>query len=248
MLLSAIVWTSVALPILLGLVYLALGFPEKFPELFPGCMLQAIASPIMAASAFASLIGLNASLVLFTLVISTALLPLSAPIFTLFFMDSTFTISPYILAAKLSLIIAGAALSGSLLRRFAGLSKVQKYNNEIDGFNVIILFVFAAIIMKDVGASIISQPGTVLILAILATAVFIILLISTVVVFLPSGIENALALGLMASHRNMGLMLAVTGGALPDLAWLFFALSQFPIYIGPHLLKPTIHRLLRITQ
>jgi hypothetical protein len=41
----------------------------------------------------------------------------------------------------------------------------------------------------------------------------------------------------------MGLMLTAVGGALPDIAWLYFALSQFPIYLSPLLLKPlTVRR------
>jgi BASS family bile acid:Na+ symporter len=33
-------------------------------------------------------------------------------------------------------------------------------------------------------------------------------------------------------------MLAATAGVLPAATWLYFALSQFPIYITPHLLRP----------
>ena len=42
----------------------------------------------------------------------------------------------------------------------------------------------------------------------------------------------------------MGLMLAAAGGALPDVAWLYFALSQFPIYLSPQLLKAVVRRLI----
>jgi BASS family bile acid:Na+ symporter len=41
----------------------------------------------------------------------------------------------------------------------------------------------------------------------------------------------------------MGLMLAATAGAVPDLTWLYFALAQFPIYLLPQLLKPLAQRL-----
>ena len=47
----------------------------------------------------------------------------------------------------------------------------------------------------------------------------------------------------MVSQRNMGLMVAATGGALPGLTWLYFALSQFPIYLSPQLLKPVVQKL-----
>ena len=47
----------------------------------------------------------------------------------------------------------------------------------------------------------------------------------------------------MVSQRNMGLMLAATDGVLPGTTWLYFALSQFPIYLSPQLLKPIVDRL-----
>jgi BASS family bile acid:Na+ symporter len=40
----------------------------------------------------------------------------------------------------------------------------------------------------------------------------------------------------------MGLMLAATGGALPDFTWLYFALAQFPAYLSPLLLSPLARR------
>jgi BASS family bile acid:Na+ symporter len=39
-------------------------------------------------------------------------------------------------------------------------------------------------------------------------------------------------------------MLAATGFLVPDIAWLYFAVAQFPIYLLPHLLKPFVRRLL----
>ncbi|MEA2862209.1 MAG: hypothetical protein QOC84_165 [Bradyrhizobium sp.] len=47
----------------------------------------------------------------------------------------------------------------------------------------------------------------------------------------------------MVSRRNMGLMLAATDGVLPGTTRLYFALSQFPIYQSPQLLKPIVKRL-----
>jgi len=80
-------------------------------------------------------------------------------------------------------------------------------------------------------------------LAALAFVVSFVVLGLTTLIFAWAGRERAFVLGLMASQRNMGLMLAATGGALPDLAWLYFALCQFPIYLSPHLLTPLARRL-----
>jgi BASS family bile acid:Na+ symporter len=76
----------------------------------------------------------------------------------------------------------------------------------------------------------------------LAFAVFFALLATTALVFRKVGYGRAIALGLMVAQRNMGLMLAATNGVLPETAWLYFAFSQFPIYLSPQLLKPIVGR------
>jgi hypothetical protein len=37
--------------------------------------------------------------------------------------------------------------------------------------------------------------------------------------------------------------MATLGSQLPDLAWFYFAMAQFPIYLLPHLLKPLAKRI-----
>jgi hypothetical protein len=242
--LAATAWTSAAIPLLFGLGCRTFSLPQKAPELFLGLMLQAFASPMMAAPALAALMGLDTTLVLVTLVTSTALVPITAPLFAVIFVGSTLSISPLMLAAKLFAILAGAALVGFGLRRFFGLAAIERHKDRIDGFNVIVLFVFVAAVMESVGVRVFTAPMITMSLAALAFVVFFAVLFLTVLMFSPAGRDRALALGFMASQRNMGLMLAATGGALPDLTWLYFALSQFPIYLSPHLLEPLARRIL----
>ena len=242
--LAATAWTSAAIPLLFGLGCRTFGLTQKAPELFLGLMLQAVASPMMAAPALAALMGLDATLVLVTLITSTALIPITAPLFALVFVGSTLSISPLMLAAKLFAILAGAALVGFGLRRFFGLAAIECHKDRIDGFNIIVLFVFVAAVMESVGFRFLTAPMFTMALAALGFVVFFAVLFLTVLMFLPAGRDRALALGFMASQRNMGLMLAATGGALPDLTWLYFALSQFPIYLSPQLLQPLTRRIL----
>src|SRR5262249_61204509 len=85
-------------------------------------MLQAVAPPMMAAPAFAALMGFDATLVLATLVVSTALTPLTAPLFAYFLVGPVLTLSPALLGLKLLAILAGsppAALIGRRLFRAA---------------------------------------------------------------------------------------------------------------------------------
>lgn len=248
MVLAATAWTALVMPGLFGLVCLASGLKQRSPDLFVAIMLQAIASPLMAAPALAALMGLDATLVLVTLVASTALIPLTAPLFAhLLIGPGGLAISPLALGGKLLAILLGACLVAVVVRRLAGLAAIARRRDEINGLNVVVLFVFVAAVMEGVAARFMAAPWLTLGVALLAFAVFFAVLGLTVAVFLPAGRPHALAIGFMASQRNMGLMLAATGGALPELTWLYFALSQLPIYLSPQLLRPLARRLLART-
>ena len=97
--------------------------------------------------------------------------------------------------------------------------------------------------MGDVVSDLVAQPVFTISLAALAFAIYFTLLAITTLLFRRIGYERALALGLMVSQRNLGLMLAATAGALPPTTWLYFAMTQFPIHLAPYLLMPIARRL-----
>ncbi|TXJ16296.1 MAG: Na+-dependent transporter [Afipia sp.] len=239
----ATVWSAVVVPLLFGLGGVVSSFDKASPDLFLGLMLQAVASPMMASPALVALMGLDSTLVLITLVTSTALVPLTAPLFAWLFFGSALTLSPVALGLKLLAMLTGAILVAALIRRWVGAEAIVRHRQPIDGINILVLLVFVSAVMGTVAASFWAEPGRVLLLTAFAFAVFAVLLGVTLLVFRKAGQERALALGLMVSQRNMGLMLAATDGALPGLTWLYFALSQFPIYVSPQLLKPLARRL-----
>lgn len=232
------VWTMVALPALLGCAYWLLGLDLRSPDLYLALILQATASPLMSSPAIAALLGLDAALVLSGMVVCTALVSLTAPLFARAFVGESLTLSPLALGLKLFAMLAGAALLAAIIRKFAGRDRIARQRERIDGLNVIVLFVFVAALMGDIGARTYAEPMLVLGLILLSFALTLGPLALTVAVFAGAGRRQAFALGLMASQRNMGLMLAAAGGALPELTWLYFALAQFPIYLLPQMLKP----------
>jgi sodium bile acid symporter family protein len=246
--LAATAWTMLAVPLLFGVICLALGLETRVPELFLALMMQAVAPPMMAAPAFAALMGFDATLVLASLVTSTALTPVTAPLFAYGFIGPALTLSPALLGLKLFAILAGSALVAIMGRRLLGPGAIARRKEELDGINIIVVFVFVAAVMEHAAADFIEAPIATLGLAALAFAVSVAVLGLTAAVFARAGKERAFVLGLMASQRNMGLMLAATGGALPDYVWLYFALCQFPIYLFPQLLKPLARRLARPTS
>lgn len=240
---AATAWTTLAIPLLMGLSCIATGVDTRTPDLFLGLMLQGVASPMMAAPALAALMGLDATLVLITLVTSTALVPLTAPLFAYAFFGSALTLSPLALGLKLFAILGGSLAVASLIRHCTGDEAIRRHKEAIDGFNILVLLVFVSAVMGSVVPALLASPVKILLLTLFAFAVFLALLGLTVVVFIRAGIEKAFALGLVVSQRNMGLMVAATDAMLPGLTWVYFALCQLPIYLSPQLLKPLVRKL-----
>lgn len=238
---AATAWTTLAVPLLVGIGCLATGL-DRVPDLFLGVMLQAVASPMMAAPALAALMGLDATLVLITLVSSTALVPLTAPLFAYAFFGAALTLSPLALGLKLATILAGALFVAAAIRRIAGAAAIERHKEAIDGLNILIMMIFVTAVMGTVAGSFLADPLRIIELTLFAFAMFFAMLGLTVLIFRRIGNEHALALGLMVSQRNMGLMLAATDGVLPGMTWLYFAVCQFPIYLSPLLLRPIARR------
>ena len=240
---AASAWMMLATPVLIGLTLLLLDVPERLPGLYVAMILQAAAPPVISAPTLAALMGLDAALSLATLVVCTAATPLTAPVFATLFVGPGMAISPIALGAKLLALLAGAAIIATLVRRFAGTEWVARQSERIDGLSVVALFFFAVALMDGLLASIMSEPLKVLGLTLLSFVLSLGLAALTAFVFSRLGMGQALALGLAAGNRNMGLMLAAAGAAVPDLTWLYFAVAQFPIYLMPAMLKPLARRL-----
>jgi BASS family bile acid:Na+ symporter len=241
--LAATAWTMLVLPVALGTLGLALGLDQRAPGLFLAIMLQALAPPLMVAPSFAAAMGLDAALVLAVLLASCAITPVTAPVFAALFLGDALRLSPVTLGTKLFAIIAGAAVLAAIVRRLAGAEAIRRRKPEIDGVNILLAYVFVGAVMENVAASVLAMPATLLGLIALAVALCFGLLGLSALVLARAGADRAFALGFAASQRNMGLMLAATGGALPDTVWLWFAVSQFPIYLAPQVLKPLAKRL-----
>ncbi|MBC9876049.1 Na+-dependent transporter [Bradyrhizobium sp. INPA01-394B] len=240
---TATAWTTIGVPVIVGLIAHATGLADRVPGLSLALMLQSMASPMMASPALAALMGLDATLVLVTLVTATAIVPFTASLFASLFLGGMLSISPLALGLKLLGILAASLLAATTTRWLFGTDAIQRHKQPIDGFNIIILFIFASAVMGDVVSDLVARPLFTVGLAALSFAIYFSLLAVTTLLFRRIGTERALALGLMVSQRNLGLMLAATSGALPATTWLYFAMTQFPIHLSPYMLTPVARRL-----
>lgn len=241
--LATTAWTMLVMPALFVAAALAGGLDARSPDIFLGFMLQGVAPPMMAAPAFAALMGFDATLVLVTLVAGTALTPLTAPAFAYLFIGPALAMSPFALGLRLFAILAGSALTAFLIRIAVGTAAIVRRRSELDGLNILIAYVFVAAVMENVAGRFVAAPVAMIGIAALAFAVSFVVFVLTAALFVKAGREHAFTIAFMTTQRNMGLMLAATGGVLPDLAWIYFALCQFPIYLLPQLLKPVARRL-----
>jgi len=239
------IWIMVIVPALVGAALIVTGTNTLAPGLFVALILQTAGPPVISSAALAALIGLDAALALVTLIVCTTVTPLTATLFAALLVGPSVPISAGALGLKLVAMLAGAAIVAALARRFAGREFIERQAQRIDGVNVILLFVFVVALMDGVAANAIAQPKLVLGLIGLAFALSFGLTAITALIFARAGLPAALALGVGAGSRNMGLMFAAAGAALPDVAWLYLALAQFPIYLMPLLVRQVARRFTR---
>jgi hypothetical protein len=235
-------WVMVVTPALLAGTFLMLGFGKTLPDLYFMLVLQSCAPSLMSSPALAALIGVDVALTLASLLLCTALAPFTAALFTHFFLGNAL-IEPLSFGTKLFLIIGGSALAANVVRRLAGNARIEAHREVVDGLSVIGMFIFAAAAMDGVIAHFLDRPGFVLGLTALTFAVALGMMAITAALFIRAGRHRAFAIGILTGNRNIGLMLTAVGFAVPDLAWLYFGLAQFPIYLLPALLKPLARRL-----
>jgi BASS family bile acid:Na+ symporter len=239
---AASLWIMVAMPLLFGTAYALSGIRETMPALYTIMILHIAIAPITSSAAFAALMGLDVAFSLMTLILSSAMTPVTTVAFSYLFLGSSL-FSPIELGVKLFLFFAASGAVAYGIQRVAGQAWIDRQKESIDGLSVLGVFIFAIAAMDGVPRHVMADP-----LLALELLGFIVVLSGalvglSVLAFARAGIDRGLALGLLAAFRNLGVIMAVLGTNLPDMAWFFFALVQFPIYTFPALLKPLARRL-----
>jgi hypothetical protein len=134
---------------------------------------------------------------------------------------------------RLAGFMAGAAILAALIRRLIGSDRLERNRTVFDGVNVLAMLVFAIAVMDGFGPALLASPALVagLFLATFALASAQMVVMRMVLFFMPG--EQANAVAFATGLRNMGLMVAALGLAVPETTWLWFAVGQFPIYFMP---------------
>ena len=239
---AAALWVMVAVPLLFGGALAFSGVREALPAIYPIVILHLATTPITSSAAFAALMGLDAAFALAALLISCALAPVTTVSFSYVFLGTSL-FSPLELGAKLFFFFAASGAVAYAIRRVAGQEWIEAQKDPIDGLNVISMFIFAVAAMEGVQRNVMAEPLFALELLAVVSGFTCLLIGLSALVFLRAGAERGLAIGLLAAFRNLGVIMAALGTTLPDQAWFYFAMVQFPIYLLPALVKRLARRL-----
>ena len=243
LLLSCACLVLVPLLVVTGVVAV-LGREAMDPGLLLGLAILAAAPPMMSAPAIAMLLRVEPALILTAVLALTILSPVLAPPIVHGIAGAAIPLDPGSLVLRLIWLVGGAILCAAILRRLLGLERIRRRKDSFDGFSVIMYFVFAIAAMDGVLAAMLSEPVKVVRLLAIAIMLSLTGFILTWMLLRPVAPAERLVLGYATGQRNMGLLIAALGTGTPDTTFLFFALAQFPIYIGPQIIKPLARRYL----
>jgi BASS family bile acid:Na+ symporter len=238
--LALLAWLLVACPLLVFGVTRLAGMDGPL-----GAALVIMATGCAATSspAFARLVGLDGEIALVASVLSTLLIPFTAPPLALGLLGIDLAISIGGLMARLALVVGLPLLISIAIRRAAGAARLARWGRAVDGAVVLLVVLYGFGVMDGMQARILAEPLWVLGGVALAFAGNFGLNIATALAFAPMGRGVALSCGLLSGNRNMALYLAVLPAATDARILLFFALCQFPLFLSPLFLAPVYARL-----
>ncbi|WP_338148160.1 hypothetical protein [Neoroseomonas eburnea] len=233
-------WLLLISPLLAYAVALATGLDGP---LGAALVISATGCAATSSPAFARLVGLDGEISLVVAVVTTLLVPLTAPPLALGLMGIDLAISLTGLMARLALVVGLPLLVSIAIRRAVGDAALKRVGPAVDGAVVWLVVLYGFGVMDGMLAKLLAEPDWVLGGLALAFAGNFGLNIATALAFAPAGRRLALAAGLLSGNRNMALYLAVLPAATDSRILLFFALCQFPLFLSPFLLRPVYARL-----
>jgi BASS family bile acid:Na+ symporter len=222
-------------PMLIILVTWCLGTDA---QLSFAMVLAVAAPPSSGTAAVARMLGLSATVPLAATLVSTAIAPFSVSLISTWL--GGIPLDPIALALRLVTIIGAAGLIALVFRNRAS-SQLHRYRAAIDRMVLLGLLLFAVATMAGVSQQIELQPVTALACVALAFGSNIALQIIGAVTTCGTRAERLTA-GLVLGNRNVGLVWSAMGSAVSPRMALFFAATQFPIYILPRLLQVFLRR------
>ncbi|MCU4180551.1 hypothetical protein [Bosea sp. BH3] len=241
----ACLWLIAAPMLLIGGAFLIVGRENLDPGLVLGLAIMGAAPPIMSSPAVAILYGFEPSLIIASVILTTIISPVVAPFLVEILAGAAVPLDRWVLALRLLIFIGGGMAVAAAIRLWLGIDRIRAMKANLDGFGVLMYFVFAIAAMDGVTRAALDNPRLVLFMLACTFAVSAAaLLVSWLVLRRLPGPERFMV-GYGSGQRNMGLLVAALGAGVSPTTFLFFALAQFPIYLLPWALRGLAARIRR---
>ena len=147
----------IAVPLLFGTLYAVSGLRSGLPALYTIMILHIAVAPITSSAAFAGLLGLDVALSLATLIVASAISPVSTVAFSYLFLGTSL-FSPIELGLKLFFFFAATGAAAFVHAPLARAALARSKEGQLDGLNVIAVFVFAVAAMDGVPRHVMDDP------------------------------------------------------------------------------------------
>ncbi|WP_242662225.1 hypothetical protein [Teichococcus deserti] len=241
---ALLAWLLLACPLLAYAVVRAVGLATGLDgPLGAALVIMATGCAATSSPAFARLVGLDGEIALVASLLSTLLVPFTAPPLALGLLGIDLSLSVAALVGRLALMVGLPLLVSLVIRRLAGPERLRRWGRAVDGAVVLLVVLYGFGVMDGVLAKLLAEPAFVLGGILLAFAGSAGLNLVTALALAPAGRGLALSAGLLSGNRNMALYLAVLPASTDARILLFFALCQFPLFLSPFLLKPIYRKI-----
>ena len=236
-------WSMLVMPLAIGLALRLTGVAASYPEYALSIFIATAPPPVMTVVAFAVVMRLDHPLAMIFMIGCAIATPLAAPLVAGFTLETALPLDALTLSLRLGLLLGGSLVLGLIARRLAGMPRIARHSETIDGVNVVLLFVIAVAAMDGVAAAFVTQ--TTLALFLLATTFGVAFLQIGLTYLACWNIDRVqgFTIALSSGIRNMGLFVVALGAAIPEMTWLYFGIGQFPIYMLPFLFRSVGGRL-----
>jgi BASS family bile acid:Na+ symporter len=206
-------------PLIAHAVASAIGLPGG---LGAALVLMATGCAATSSPAFARLVGLDGDVSFVVAILSTLLVPFTAPPLALGLLGLDLALSVWDLMGRLALVVGLPLCLSLVIRALAGPERLERGGRAVDGAVVWLVVFYGFGVMDGMLARLLADPAWVL---------------------GGVGLAFGAAAGLLSGNRNMALYLAVLPATTDPDVLLFFALCQFPLFLSPFLLKPVYARI-----
>jgi bile acid:Na+ symporter, BASS family len=237
---AILLWLLVGAPLLVYGVCTVLLEPSS--PLFGGLMLNAVSPPIMAAPAYALIVGAEPVQALLISLGGSALTPFTGPGIIEALGLGAVHLSPGDLLLRLAAMVGSALGLAWLISRAMGRARVVRHGNVLGAITVLLIAGFGIGLMDGMRGRILAEPELVLGYTLAAFGLNGALQIIGALLLWRRSRAQGLVVALVSGNRNMSLMTAAVIDAIGPNVLLYLICTQFPLFCMPLLMRPIFRR------